>query len=139
MIQGMVITPHAAAGALIGSGGEKISKTLMLAASSHFLLDAIPHQDYSFAGPAGKARLAADAAAALTVVAAISRQQEKPALVWASAAIAVAPDVLSVALARRGRSTRWHDWSHAKPASVSLGLAAQFSLALAAGLKAFRA
>ena len=135
----MVITPHAAAGALIGSGGEKRSKTLLLAASSHFLLDAVPHQDYSFAGPAGRARLAADAVAALIVVAAISRQHDKPALVWASAAMAVAPDVLSVALARRGRSTGWHDWSHAKPASTSLGLAAQFILASAAGLKALSA
>ena len=79
----------------------------MLGLLSHYVLDAIPHRDYSMEGTAGAGRLVLDAALAALALRAIGADRAQ----LAGAIAALVPDVLAVA-SRHGVPTPLHDRLH---------------------------
>jgi hypothetical protein len=103
----MVITPHVCVGAALGRGRRSLLAAAGLGFASHYLLDAIPHRDYTLEGVAGAAKLALDstlAGAALVLVRA-------DRMMVCGALAALVPDVLAVS-SRNGLPTPTHDRLH---------------------------
>jgi len=96
----------------------------MIGFASHFLLDSVPHQEYSIEGSNGKACLATDAVLSAAFTAIIAGRSP---LAWCGATGAVVPDLISFSQRRMGLgSTNWHDWAHGRTATGLLpSLAAQ--------------
>jgi hypothetical protein len=103
----MVITPHVCVGAALGRGRRSLLVAAGLGLASHYLLDAIPHRDYSLDGVPGAAKLVLDATlagAALVLV-----RADRTMVVGALASLV--PDVLAVS-GRHGVPTPAHDRLH---------------------------
>ena len=103
----MVITPHVCVGAALGRGRRSLVAAAGLGLASHYLLDAIPHHDYTLEGVQGALKLALDtslAGAALVLV------RADRAMVCGALA-ALVPDVLAVS-SRNGFPTPAHDRLH---------------------------
>jgi hypothetical protein len=102
----MVITPHVLVGATIGRR-RSLGGAAALGLVSHYLLDAIPHRDYTMDGIAGAGRLVLDATVGGLALRAV--RADRAQLVAALAALA--PDILAVA-SRHGVPTPLHDRLH---------------------------
>jgi hypothetical protein len=102
----MVITPHVLVGAMVGRR-RSLGGAAALGLVSHYLLDAIPHRDYTMDGVAGAGRLVLDATGGGLALLAV--EADRAQVVAALAALL--PDVLAVA-SRHGLPTPLHDRLH---------------------------
>lgn len=110
----MVLTPHAAAGALASRFTRTPVQALAAGVVSHLLLDRIPHRDYSLKAAGGFA-VAADSALAAAVLLTTARRRE---LVGAFGGIL--PDLICQAERRLGIRV-FTPWHHANHTSVQPG------------------
>jgi len=132
----MVITPHALVGAALGRAAPGMGSAFLLGVASHYLLDAIPHDDYSPEGSGGRVALLIDAVLAGRLII-----DGKGSLREVAGALGgITPDLihqLHVRLAEgsRGRSVtalheRWHGFIHApRPPRPPWGLLTQVAAA----------
>jgi hypothetical protein len=133
----MVITPHVCVGAALGRGRRSVLAAAGLGIASHYLLDAIPHRDYSLEGVPGAAKLVLDAT--LAGVALVLVRADRTMVCGAIASLI--PDVLAVS-SRNGVPTPAHDRLHEalhaeRIPGFAWGWAPQFALAagIVAGLR----
>jgi hypothetical protein len=102
----MVITPHVLVGAMVGRR-RSLGGAAALGLVSHYLLDAIPHRDYTMHGVAGAGRLVLDATLGGLALLAVEADRAQVA----AALAALVPDVLAVG-SRHGLPTPLHDRLH---------------------------
>ena len=102
----MVITPHVLVGATLGRR-RSLGGAVVLGLVSHYLIDAIPHRDYTMDGLAGAGRLALDATLGGLALRAVRADRAQVA----AALAALVPDILAVA-SRHGVPTPLHDRLH---------------------------
>lgn len=138
IISAMVIVPHAAVSALLGSRASNPAAAFMLGVASHFALDALPHSDYPIEGDIGKLNILLDGALGVGVALLIARKSSRSTALWGLAG-GLAPDVVS--FSQRlflGGSTAWHDWAHGPTMPLAPSLACQAALSGAALVVALR-
>lgn len=102
----MVITPHVLVGATLGRR-RSLAGAAALGLVSHYLLDAIPHRDYTMDGVAGAGRLVLDATVGGMALHAVDADRAQVVAAFA----ALVPDILAVA-SRHGLPTPRHDRLH---------------------------
>jgi hypothetical protein len=103
----MVITPHVAVGAALGRGRRSTLAAAGIGFASHYLLDAIPHRDYTLEGVPGALRLVVDSTLAGAVLVLVRADR----MMVSGALAALVPDVLAVS-SRHGLPTPAHDRLH---------------------------
>ena len=98
----MIISPHVALGSYLGSRAASTPRAFAAGFLSHYLLDAVPHRDYQINQ---RKLLMADFLLAFSLV-----DFNKKSL--AGALGAISPDLIELALPRKGAVSSLHHYCH---------------------------